>query len=131
MNVINKFPKKEYLMNLINEAVGRSFQIGAPYDNDLASDFKKAQETLQNLTGQKSQQALILSATRVLITQGEKKTIALIVGDDPITGQQMSHLVRIRLICAELTNILVNMLEWIRGSLKQSGLSSANISDPW
>ncbi len=126
--MIEKTPKKEYILDLLREAVLRTSQIGEPYKKDLVADFVLAQETLQNMPGSKSQQALVISATRTLITQGEKKTIALIVGDDPITGQQMSHLVRVRFICAELSNLLATMLEVIRASFRQTGYTAANIT---
>ena len=118
-------------MGLIKEAVKRSSQMGSPYEGNLAPDFEQAQQTLETLPELKSQQALILSAASRLITRVEKKTIALIIGDDPITGQQMSHLVRIRLICAELLNLLTAMLERIRGSFGQHGFPGNNIADAW
>ncbi len=102
---------QENALRLIQEAVQRADQLGSPYNRDLLGGFERAQETLKSATEVKSQLALILSAARILIEKVEKKTIRLIIGDDPITRQQMSHLVRIRLICAELINLLTSMLE--------------------
>ena len=99
---------------LIKEALQRSNQLGSPYEGNLSPDFLQVLKNLEDLPDQQSQQALIISAARRQIDQAEKLTVALIIGDDPITGNQMSHLVRIRLICAELMNLLSAMLEQIQ-----------------
>ncbi len=119
---MNEFPKKDYVIGLIEEAVGQAAQLGE-YKNTLAPDFKQAQSILETLAELKSQQALLLAAARRMITQVEKKTIALIIGDDPITGQQMSHLVRIRVICTELIELLSTILERVKRPVK--GASAA------
>ncbi len=102
---------QENVLQLVREAVQRADQLGSPYKQDLIGGFEQVQETLKITTEVKSQLALIFSAARMLIEKVEKKTIRLIIGDAPITRQQMSHLVRIRVICAELINLLTGMLE--------------------
>ncbi len=111
---MSEFPNQENVQLLLDEAVEQSEQLGKPYDSALKPDFVQAQETLESVPEVQSQLALILSAARLLITKVEKKTVGLIIGDDPITGRQMSHLVRIRLICAELINLLTSSLERVK-----------------
>jgi hypothetical protein len=112
------FPKQSHALDLIQEAVGRAAQLGEPYECDLVEGFLKAKDTLGASAVASSQVALVLSAARMLITKVEKRTIALIIGDDPITGNQMSHLVRIRLICAELINLFTAVLENLKQTLQ-------------
>ncbi len=121
---MNEFPKKEYVISLIEEAVVRAAQLGE-YKNNLTPDFRQAQSILETLAEFKSQQALLLAAARRMITQVEKKTIALIIGDDPITGQQMSHLVRIRVICSQLIELLSTILERVKKSVEGPGVVGA------
>jgi hypothetical protein len=125
---MNEMPKINYLLGLIAEALQQSLLIGNPYTTRLTPDFIQAQETLESMPEQNSQLALILSAARRRITDAEKHTIALIVGDDPITGKQMSHLVRIRLICAELLNLLNTMQERIQMSFFRNRFPGQNRS---
>ncbi len=117
------FTKRDYLLGLIEEALRRAALLGRPYESNLTPDFILAQKTLETLPDINSQKALILAAARRQITQAERQTIALIIGDNPITGQQMSHLVRIRLICTELLNLLSSMLEQIQRAFLRSGFS--------
>ncbi len=121
---MNEFPKKEHVIGLIEEAVGRAAQLGE-YKNNLTPDFRQAQNILETLAELKSQQALLLAAARRMITQVEKKTITLIIGDDPITGQQMSHLVRIRVICSELIELLTTIMERVKKSVEGPGIAGA------
>jgi len=116
MKTMNEIPKREYMLGLIEEAVRRAAQLGKTFESDLTPGFLQAQNSLVSFGDLKSQQTLVLSAARMLITRVEKKTIGLIIGDAPITGQQMSHLVRIRMICAELITLLSSILEWVKQS---------------
>jgi hypothetical protein len=111
---MQRFLNSENIFRLIDEAVDRSGKLGGPYDGDLTPGFLHAQETLKTTTDGKAQLTLLLAAARNWITQVEQRTIRLIIGDAPITGQQMSHLVRIRMICAELINLLSNLIERVR-----------------
>ena len=116
------------LQGLIKEALQRSNQLGSPYKGNLTPDFLQALKSLENLPEQQSQQALIISAAKLKINQAEKQTIALIIGDDPITGNQMSHLVRIRLICVELLNLLSSMLEQIQKRFLQPRIPGGSMT---
>jgi hypothetical protein len=111
---MERYLNQENVLRLIEQAVEHSRQLGGSYKSDLLSDFVQAQQALITSTNMKSHLALIVSAARMMIAQAEKKTVRLIIGDAPVTGQQMSHLVRIRLICAELISLLSNTLEWIK-----------------
>jgi hypothetical protein len=111
---MERYLNQEHVLRLIEKAVEHSGQLGGSYKSDLLSDFVRAQQALVTSADIKSQLALVVSAARMMIAQAEKKTIQLIIGDAPVTGQQMSHLVRIRLICAELIGLLSNTLEWIK-----------------
>jgi hypothetical protein len=113
---MESFINRENVLRLIGEAGEHARQLGGTYKNELLPDFIQAKETLITSTDFRAQMLLILSAARMMIAQAEKKTVRLIIGDDPITGQQMSHLVRIRLICAELISLLSYTLQ----SVKQS-----------
>jgi hypothetical protein len=113
---MDEFPKRDYMLGLIEEAIRQAAQLDKTIESDLAPGFLQAQKSLVSFTDLKSQQTLVLSAARMMITRVERKTIALIIGDEPITGQQMSYLVRIRLICSELINLLSSILEWVRQS---------------
>ncbi len=115
---------REHLLVLIKEALQRAALLGLPYESNLTPEFIQAQNTLETMPVLNSQQVLILAAARRRITQAERQTVALIIGDNPITGQQMSHLVRIRLICTELLNLLSSMLEQIQTTFSGSGFSS-------
>jgi hypothetical protein len=114
MVTINGIPQKDYLLCLIKEAVSRAAKLGEAYKSDLDGDFLQAQKNLEIFSEVNAQQTLLLSAARINITQVEKKTIALIIGDRPITGQQMTHLVRIRLICTEILNLLSAIMEGLK-----------------
>jgi hypothetical protein len=54
---------------------------------------------------------LVLSATRRHVTAAEKHVVALIIGSQPVNSREMSTLVRIRLICAELLTRLAQHLD--------------------
>ncbi|MEN4040869.1 MAG: hypothetical protein ROW52_01280 [Anaerolineaceae bacterium] len=111
---MENYKNQNTLMRLIAEAVEHVQKLGDSCCGSLLPDFIRVQNTLTAPSHLKAHLVLMLSATRMAITQIEKKTIALIIGDAPITGQQMSHLVRIRLICAELIGMLTNTLQWIK-----------------
>ncbi|HZW03806.1 MAG TPA: hypothetical protein VFF68_07760 [Anaerolineaceae bacterium] len=111
-------------MTLIAEAVSHATQLGEPYKGDLVPAFLQAQEALSFSTAEDRQLGLILSAARMPINGAEKKTIRLIIGDEPITSQQMRHLVRLRLICAELIGLLTSALEIVRRSVARPGLQA-------
>jgi hypothetical protein len=117
---MESFKNQENVLRLIDEAVKHTGQLEGTYKSELMPDFVQAHETLITSSDFKSQIALILSATRILIAKAEKKTIRLIIGDDFVTGQQMSHLVRIRLICAELLGLLNTTLD----RMKKPGAAS-------
>jgi hypothetical protein len=119
------FPRKDDVYRLIEEACSRAAQLVNPYRDDLSFGFAQVRETLQASTAIVSQLALILSAGRRRVTEVEQKTVALIIGDDIFNSQQMSHLVRIRLICAELINLLSTILERINDDFRQRGLTGA------
>jgi hypothetical protein len=108
------FLNQKNVMRLIDEAVNHAGKLGGSYTSQLLPDFIRAQQSLLTSVDIKSHLSLILSAARISITKAEKKTIRLIIGDDPVTGQEMSHLVRIRLICAELIGLLSSTLEWVK-----------------
>jgi hypothetical protein len=122
---MDEFPKKDYMLGLIAEAVKRSAQLGKTLESDLAPGFLQAQNSLDSYADLKSQQTLVLSAARMMITRAEKKTIALIIGEEPITGSQMTQLVRIRMICAELITLLSSILEWVKKSFASGGQRQA------
>jgi hypothetical protein len=111
---MERYLNQENVLQLIDKAVEHSGQLGGSYKSDLLADFVRAQQALTTSANITSHLALIVSAARMMISQAEKKTIRLIIGDAPVTGQQMSHLVRIRVICAELISLLSNTLEWIK-----------------
>jgi hypothetical protein len=111
------FPKQDNVLQLLNEAAARARQLGRPYNSGLLDGFVQAKDTLDSAPEKKNQLALLLSAARMLISKVEKEAIRLIIGDDPITSQEMSHLVRIRLICAELITLLTSSLDRIKGPL--------------
>jgi hypothetical protein len=110
------FPKRDRVLNLIQEAIGRVSNLGKRQKAVLAPEFDKALETLGTSASAKHHQALILSAARRHISQAEKQAIAHLIGDDPIYSQEMSDLVRVRVICAELLNILTYSLDTLKAS---------------
>jgi hypothetical protein len=119
------FNGKEHCIGLIQEAIRRDGQLGNPYKNNFAPDFAQAQEALETPAGPGSQTALILAAVRRRITHIEKNIIQLIISDKPITSNQMTHLVRLRLICTEVINMLTTMLEQAKIVMGKPGLSSS------
>jgi hypothetical protein len=125
---MKEFNGKDYLIGLIQEAIRRDAQLGNPYKNNFAPDFAQAQEALETPAVPGSQTALLLAAVRRKITLVEKKIVTLIISDKPITTQQMSHLVRIRLICTELLNTLSAMLEQIKLTMGKPGLSNSGMA---
>jgi hypothetical protein len=123
---MNEFPKQEYMLGLVHEAVTHLDQLGGHLETTLKPGFVQTRQSFETSVGGMSQWPLILTAASMRIRNMEKKIVAVIVGDDSITSQQMSHLVRLRVICAELLNKLAEIQEWIKRSLRgprQAGAS--------
>ncbi|MEA4909237.1 MAG: hypothetical protein GYA17_11935 [Chloroflexi bacterium] len=108
------------LNSLIHEAITHLSHLGNHYETELVPIFALAGSILETSTESRQSRALILSAAHQRITQAEKKTIAIIIGDDPISTQQMSHLVRIRLICAKLIQLMADQLDELRTPVRRS-----------
>jgi hypothetical protein len=115
---MNEFPKQEVVLGLVQEAMTRLGQLGGHLETTLKPGFVQTRQSFETSVGGMSQWPLILTAASLRIRNMEKKIVAVIVGDDSITSQQMSHLVRLRVICAELLNKLAEIQEGIKRTLR-------------
>lgn len=104
------FPKEQHVLNLLSEAVIHASTSGDRLKADVASALHKAREVLEAPVTAKSHLPLVLSAARRHVSSAEKHTVARIIGSEPVNSQEMASLVRLRLICAELLNILTHTL---------------------
>jgi hypothetical protein len=110
------FPRRERFIDLVDEAVTRVSNLGGSREALLAPEFAKALSTLDSVAKAKSHQALVLSAARSHISRAEKQVVAQIIGDDTVYTQEMSELVRLRIICAEMMKILSTSLDRLKSS---------------
>ncbi len=103
-------PKGQHIHKLLDEALERASAIHRSFTADMVSAVQRAMTALSAPVTAKGHLALMLSAARRHVLDLEKRTVGLIIGDEPISQQEMAGLVRIRLICAELLTILADAL---------------------
>jgi hypothetical protein len=77
---------------------------------DIIAAVEKAKGALSAPATSNSHLSLVLSAARRHTQDIEKRVVALIIGDERISQREMSHLVRIRLLCAKLLNLFARAL---------------------
>ena len=114
-----EFPKQERVSTLIHEAVTRLPYLGNKYNHDLGQEFNKIQTLLDAAPVARSQKTLLLGLARHHTARAEETIVKQILGDDVISVDEMSHLVRVRLICTELMNLFVQSLEEFRAHSNQ------------
>jgi hypothetical protein len=107
---MSSFPKEQYVLTLLNEVAAAASDLQRGFTADIVLAAHKAKDALSAPTTTAGHLSLVLSAARRHIQTIEKRVVALIIGDEPISQREMSHLVRIRLICTELLNILARAL---------------------
>jgi hypothetical protein len=100
---------------LIKEAIERLNAFGRQDELALLPIFIDARRSLDTNAANRSAQILLLSSTNRRITRAEKQVVSWIIGDQRVNSNEMSHLVRVRLICAQILNLLSDELESIRG----------------
>jgi hypothetical protein len=105
---------QDRMINLIQEAIGRIASLGRQEEFALLPVFIDARNSLQGSFYNEKTQKLLLRAAAQRIVHAEKHTVSLIIGDVDISISEMSHLVRIRLICAEVINLLNQVLDELR-----------------
>ena len=108
------FPKRDRFINLVDEAIDRVAKLGGSREAMLAPQFAMALSTLDSVAKAKNHQALVISAARTHIFRAEKQVVSQIIGDDPVFTQEMSELVRLRVICAEMLKILSSSLDRVK-----------------
>ncbi len=106
-----EFQKNRLVFKRINEAVVQGEGLGLNQKADIVAELEKARATLDTTVPGKNQVPLLLAAARRHILEAERLTVALIIGDGHVTSQQMSHLVRVRILCAELSVLLRDALD--------------------
>ena len=114
-----EFPKQERVSTLIHEAVTRIPHLGRDYNNDLDHEFNKIQTLLDAAPVARSQKTLLLGLARHHIARAEETIVKTILGDGSISVDEMSHLVRVRLICTELMKLLNQSLDEFRVGASQ------------
>ena len=95
-----------YMIELLQEATCRLGNLGSSYELTLAPAFATVIDTLQAPAYHRHHQGLVLSAARQRITTAEKHVIRGMIEDARITFDQMPDLLRIRIICAELLDMI-------------------------
>ena len=109
-----EFRQFERVRLLVNEALDHLAKFGRQDELALIPVFMDAAEALQARSNNRSGTILLINATNRRIARAEKQTISWIIGDQNVNTDEMSHLVRLRLICAEILNLLNDGLEEIR-----------------
>lgn len=104
------FPKEQHVLNLLNEAVARASTSGGHLQSDILSALDQARTALSAPVTIKSHLPLVLSAARRHVLTVEKHAVSRIIGPDSVSQHEMASLVRLRLICTELLNILAHTL---------------------
>ena len=109
-----EFPKQERISNLINEAETQVPYLDDSYNSELNQAFDKIKTLLNSTPIALSQKVFMLGLARHQVLNAEKHAVSLMIGDVSISIEEMSHLVRVRLICAELSNLLAKGLEELK-----------------
>jgi hypothetical protein len=109
------FPKEQRALELLNQALVHVASLSQNDEANLVPALNKTRATLETRTGARHHLPLVLSAARRQVAQAEKFAVGRIIGDDPVNHKEMSSLVEIRLICAELVNLLTNALDDVKG----------------
>jgi hypothetical protein len=104
-NALN-LPYFDRINELIQEALACLSRLGVKYELELAPAFAESLNVLQKPAAIPSQQLLLLSAVQRRIKFAEKTILNGILHGHAVTSSKMSDLVRIRLVCSELLNIL-------------------------
>lgn len=115
--LIFEFRQKQHILNCLSEARTHSIGLSAVPTDELISALDKTRLVMEAPVTHTRQLPLVIAAARRHVTNAERQTVAWIVGPDSISRQEMAHLVRVRLICAELLNLLSDALT----GLKRSG----------
>jgi hypothetical protein len=93
---------QKQIMGLMNEALIAINCMGDRYQPKLAPVFLRARNNLELPINRRDHKVLMLSATQRCIEEAEKQTVAVIIGDDWVRSEQLSHFVRVRMICLKL-----------------------------
>ena len=99
---------------LVQEAIDHLTALGSHDELALIPVFIDTAQSLEIRANNRSSAILLIHAANRRIACAEKQTIARIIGDQDVSMNEMSHLVRVRLICAEISNLLDDGLEEIR-----------------
>jgi hypothetical protein len=106
-----EFPRRDKVLDLIRDALKNVTSMGKRYVPVLAPVFTHAIDVLEAPTYTRDQQVLLLAAAHRHILQAKKHAVAQMIGDDPVSGDEMSRLVRIRQNCIELDTMLNQSLQ--------------------
>ena len=109
-----EFPKQQRVSNLISEAETQVPYLNDSYNSGLNQAFDKIKTLLNSTPTALNQKAFMLGLARHQVLHAEKQAVSLMIGDESISVEEMSHLVRVRLICAELSNLLAQGLEELK-----------------
>jgi hypothetical protein len=109
--IVMEFPSRDKVVNLIRDALAHVTSMGKRYEPMLAPVFIRALDELETPIYSRHQQVLLLAAAHRNILQAKKHAIAQMIGDDPVSGSEMTRLVKIRQNCIELDNILNQSLQ--------------------
>jgi hypothetical protein len=106
-----EFPRSDKALDLIREALRSVTSMGKRYELMLAPVFIRVIDELETPTYNRQQQVLLLAAAQRHILQAKKHAVAQMIGDDPVSGSEISRLVWIRQNCLELDKILDQSLQ--------------------
>lgn len=109
-----EFPRRQQILDLINEALKNIQGMGNRYQPTLAPVFVRARNNIELPVHRRDHRVLLLSTAQRCVTQAEKQVIAEIVGDAWVPGDDYSRLVRIRSICFQLKNILDESMQDVK-----------------
>lgn len=109
-----EFPKQERVSSLIIEAETQVPYLNNSYNSGLNQAFDKIKSLLNSTPKAINQKTFMLGLIRHQVLDAEKQAVSLLIGDESISVEEMSHLVRVRLICAELSKLLAQGLEELK-----------------
>jgi hypothetical protein len=114
LRILFDFPRQERISTLLHEAVKRIPRLASNYNTDIKLEFNKVQMLLDATPVARGQKSLLLGLARQHVARAEKCVVKEIVHNEFVTVDEMSDLVRVRLICAEISNLFTQSLEEFR-----------------
>ncbi|NIS82288.1 MAG: hypothetical protein GTO14_19250 [Anaerolineales bacterium] len=108
---MKNLPEEKRIIDLIEEARSNSSGLDPSREEHIRTCLDRVQSLLSTPAKMRNHVMLLLSAALLQIKKTERLSIEAMLGGERITQNEMAALVRIRLICAEVINILSDATE--------------------